>query len=84
MPKGPLGRDAEKVHAFLLDPKLFSVVLVTLPEELPARETVVLSQALLAELGMPTGPLIVNGMPPAEAVDSELFKASRGVGCTPP
>jgi anion-transporting ArsA/GET3 family ATPase len=74
MPKGPLGRDAEKVQAFLRDPQRFSVLLVALPEELPARETVDLAHALQGELRMPTGPLIVNGMPPAEAVDPSYVK----------
>jgi anion-transporting ArsA/GET3 family ATPase len=68
MPRGPLARDAEQARTTLSDPGLTSVVLVTLPEELPARETLVLVRDL-KELRIPMGPLVVNGMPPAEAAD---------------
>jgi anion-transporting ArsA/GET3 family ATPase len=68
MPKGPLARDAGLARTTLSDPNATSVVLVTLPEELPARETLVLVRDL-QELRIPMGPLIVNGMPPAEAAD---------------
>jgi anion-transporting ArsA/GET3 family ATPase len=66
MPRGPLARDAEQARTMLTDPRLTSAVLVTLPEELPARETLVLVRDL-KELRIPMGPLVVNGMPPAEA-----------------
>jgi anion-transporting ArsA/GET3 family ATPase len=68
MPRGPLARDAEQARATLSDPSATAVVLVTLPEELPARETLVLVKDL-KELQIPIGPLVVNGMPPAEAAD---------------
>lgn len=69
MPRGPLARDAELARATLSDPRLTTVVLVTLPEELPARETLSLVRDL-KELRIPMGPLVVNGMPPAEAGDA--------------
>lgn len=68
MPRGPLARDAGQARVTLSDPSLTAAVLVTLPEELPARETLVLVRDL-RELGIPLGPLVVNGMPPAEAGD---------------
>jgi anion-transporting ArsA/GET3 family ATPase len=68
MPKGPLARDAGAARAMLSDPDATSVVLVTLPEELPARETLTLARDL-RDLSIPAGPLIVNAMPPAEATD---------------
>jgi anion-transporting ArsA/GET3 family ATPase len=68
MPKGPLARDAGLARTMLSDPNATSVVLVTLPEELPARETLVLVRDL-QELRIPMGPLVVNGMPPADAAD---------------
>lgn len=71
MPKGPLARDAAQAAATLRDDKQSAVVLVTLPEELPARETSTLA-ADIRELRMPLGPLIVNAMPPAEAADPSL------------
>jgi hypothetical protein len=48
-------------------------VLVTLPEELPARETSTLARDI-RDLHMPLGPLVVNAMPPAEATDPILDK----------
>jgi anion-transporting ArsA/GET3 family ATPase len=68
MPKGPLARDAALARALLSDASQTSVVLVTLPEELPARETVTLARDIRA-LGIPQGLLVVNAMPPAEATD---------------
>jgi anion-transporting ArsA/GET3 family ATPase len=81
MPKGPLARDAAAARAMLSDPESTSVVLVTLPEELPARETSALARDLRG-LGIPAGPLVVNAMPPAEASDPtvERIVASGGNG----
>jgi len=73
MPKGPLARDAALARALLSDDKLTSVVLVTLPEELPSRETSTLARDI-RELHMPLGPLVVNAMPPAAATDPALDK----------
>ncbi len=86
MHKGPLARDAGQARATLCDPKATSVVLVTLPEELPARETLTLVRHL-RELGIPLGPLVVNGMPPAEAADGAVERAVAALaraGAPPP
>jgi anion-transporting ArsA/GET3 family ATPase len=73
MPKGPLARDAAQARALLSDEKQTAVVLVTLPEELPARETSTLARDI-RDLRMPLGPLVVNAMPPAEATNPALDK----------
>jgi anion-transporting ArsA/GET3 family ATPase len=73
MPKGPLAGDAALARALLSDQKQTAVVLVTLPEELPARETSTLARNI-RELHMPLGPLVVNAMPPAAATDPGLDK----------
>jgi anion-transporting ArsA/GET3 family ATPase len=73
MPKGPLARDALQARALLLDPARTAAVIVTLPEELPARETVLLARDLRG-LGIPLGPLVVNAMPPAEAAEPSVAK----------
>ncbi|HEX7507556.1 MAG TPA: ArsA family ATPase [Polyangia bacterium] len=73
MPKGPLARDAALARALLSNQKQTAVVLVTLPEELPARETSTLARDI-QELHMPLGPLVVNAMPPAAATDPGLDK----------
>jgi anion-transporting ArsA/GET3 family ATPase len=75
MPKGPLARDASAARALLSDPRKTTAVLVSLPEELPARETVILARDLRA-LRIPTGPLVVNSMPPVDAADATVAKVT--------
>jgi hypothetical protein len=60
-------------------------VLVTLPEELPARETSTLARDI-RELRMPLGPLVVNAMPPAAATDPALDRvlAANAQSPSPP
>jgi len=83
MPKGPLARDASLARALLSDEKQTAVVLVTLPEDLPARETSTLARDI-RELRMPLGPLVVNAMPPAAATDPVLDKVLAANADTPP
>jgi anion-transporting ArsA/GET3 family ATPase len=83
MPKGPLARDALSARALLSDPQRTAAVVVTLPEELPARETVALARDLRA-LRIPLGPLVVNAMPPAEAADPGLAKVLAAAATEPP
>jgi anion-transporting ArsA/GET3 family ATPase len=83
MPKGPLARDAAQARALLSDAQRTAAVLVTLPEELPARESVILARDLGA-LRIPMGPLIVNMMPPAEAADPMVAKVIAAATPAPP
>jgi anion-transporting ArsA/GET3 family ATPase len=83
MPKGPLARDAAQARALLSDETRTAVVLVTLPEELPARETSTLARDI-RDLRMPLGPLVVNAMPPAEATDPALDKVLAASTDGPP
>jgi anion-transporting ArsA/GET3 family ATPase len=72
MPMGPLARPAAAAHALLSDPDQAALLIVTLAEELPARETVVLARGVRESLRIPLGPLIVNAMPPEAAGRPEL------------
>jgi anion-transporting ArsA/GET3 family ATPase len=83
MPKGPLARDAGLARALLTSEHQTSAILVTLPEELPARETVSLARDL-RELRIPLGPLIVNAMPPAEAAEPCLTRVLASSDGMPP
>jgi anion-transporting ArsA/GET3 family ATPase len=65
VPKGPLTRDAAAMHALFRDPARTAFLIVTLAEELPARETAELAATAREQLGLPLGPLIVNGLPPS-------------------
>ena len=66
MPRGPLTKDAQAARALLSDPARTAMVIVTLPEELPVRETVELAQTARTVLQVPLGPVIVNALPPAD------------------
>jgi anion-transporting ArsA/GET3 family ATPase len=65
MPKGPLARDAMAMRELFTDPARAAFVVVTLPEELPARETSVLVRQVRTRVQMPLGPLVVNAVPAA-------------------
>jgi anion-transporting ArsA/GET3 family ATPase len=65
MPKGPLSADARAISDLLHDAGRAAFVIVTLAEELPAREAVELATAVRGDLGVPLGPLIVNAIPTA-------------------
>jgi anion-transporting ArsA/GET3 family ATPase len=63
-PAGLLRRDAELARAMLQDPSQCSIVIVTLPEELPTNEAIELRAQLLSELGLPVGALVLNRVRP--------------------
>jgi anion-transporting ArsA/GET3 family ATPase len=69
VPKGPLARDAGAIRSLLSDPTRFAFVMVTLPEELPARETANLAREAAQTLKLALAPLIVNGVPSARFSD---------------
>jgi Mrp family chromosome partitioning ATPase len=83
MPKGPLARDARAMKEMLQDPARAALVIVTLAEDLPAREALELATHARA-LAVPLGPVVVNALPTgalsAPAVDSVLaaWAARRG------
>jgi anion-transporting ArsA/GET3 family ATPase len=60
---GPLRRNTDRVHELMTDEARTRVLPVTLPEELPTRETLEL-RARVRELGMSLGPVIANGVEP--------------------
>ena len=59
-PGGPLRREADRAWRLFQDPSHSGVVLVTLPEEMPANETLELAATLKGELGLPIPRLVVN------------------------
>jgi anion-transporting ArsA/GET3 family ATPase len=73
---GPLRRHTEWVQALLRDPERTVVVPVTLPEELPIKETLELRERVRG-LGLALGPLIANGVEPGpELVEPERVLAA--------
>jgi anion-transporting ArsA/GET3 family ATPase len=87
-PPGLLRRDAARAAKMFQDPERAGAVLVTLPEYMPANETIELSNALVNELEVPVLHLVINrvldvlfaeherpileGLPSAIADDSEI------------
>ena len=72
MPKGPLARDARTIEELLHDPARAALLVVTLAEELPAREAGELVAAARAGRRRPLGPLVVNAVPPDDATAPAL------------
>jgi len=76
MPKGPLAGDARAIIQLLRDPAQAALVIVTLAEELPAREASELAAQARGPLAIPLGPLVVNALATdalsTPAVDSVL------------
>lgn len=71
-PQGFLRRDAERAWHMLRDPEQGGVLVVTLPEELPATETLELVDRLRRSFDLPVAGVVVNGclspvFSPAEA-----------------
>jgi anion-transporting ArsA/GET3 family ATPase len=75
VPPGMLRRDAERAWKMFTDPAQTAVLIVTLPEELPATETLELIGAIDDDLRLPLGALVINGVLPtlfSEAEADEL------------
>jgi anion-transporting ArsA/GET3 family ATPase len=68
-PPGVLRTDAERAWTQFRDPRQSGVVVVSLPEEMPANESAELCAALKSELGLPLLAVVVNQVVP------ELFDA---------
>ncbi|MBK8252353.1 MAG: ArsA family ATPase [Polyangiaceae bacterium] len=77
VPPGVLRRDADAAWAMFRDPKLSGVVVVTLPEEMPATETIELVNAIRNELHLPVLQTIVNGVLPQLFTDAERTELMR-------
>lgn len=64
VPSGLLRRDAERAWAMFQDARQTGIVLVTLPEDMPATESIEMSKALTGELGLRIARVVVNGLLP--------------------
>ena len=61
-----MAEEARRMRALLEDASRTAMVLVTLLEEMPVRETLELHEMATSTLRMPMGPLIVNRVWPSE------------------
>lgn len=82
---GPVRTQASDVVEFLSDPSRCRVVLVTLPEEMPIKETVEAAYLLEDRAGVTLGPVVVNGCVTLRAglsTDTETASRVAGVSIT--
>jgi len=80
VPPGMLRRDAERAWKMFTDPKETAVLVVTLPEELPATETLELIAAIDDDLRLPLGALVVNGVLPVLFSEDEARELATVLG----
>jgi anion-transporting ArsA/GET3 family ATPase len=71
VPPGILRRDAERAWEMFRDARQSGVVIVTLPEDMPANEAIELGDSVTGELGLPIARVVVN------AVAESLFDTSE-------
>ena len=76
-PPGLLRKDAENALALFRDSKRSGVVIVTLPEDMPTRETLELYRSVTEELEMPVARLVINSVLPHvfDAGQRSVFEA---------
>jgi anion-transporting ArsA/GET3 family ATPase len=84
VPPGPLRRDAEWMHALLVDPRTTALSIVTLPEEMPVNEAIDLDAQVRGVLGMPRGALVVNAMPDTRFTPGERTRLAGLEADAPP
>jgi anion-transporting ArsA/GET3 family ATPase len=86
VPSGLLRRDAERAWQLFQDPTTSAVVLVTLPEEMPVTEALVMAKKLREELHLPIGKVVVNCMLPPlfDKEERAALEATTSTGDAPP
>ena len=75
VPEGPLTRDARSLRDLLLDTARTALVLVTLPEEMPANEARELAHTLESDVGITVASLIINQVYPDRFPAESAFSA---------
>ena len=77
--RGPMADELRKMRDLMMDPERTAIHLVTLPEEMPVRETLELVGQIDTLLQIPKGWLFINGVWPEvlEPGDAELVKLFR-------
>ncbi|MEM1348780.1 MAG: ArsA family ATPase [Myxococcota bacterium] len=69
---GPMFSEAKMIEDFLKDPERTALNLVTLPEEMPVNETLMLRDVVRDELGVPIGMVVANSVYPSVFSDQEM------------
>jgi len=74
---GPIAARATEIDRLVRDRDRTAVVVVTLPEEMPITETIEGCTALRENLGLPLGPVVVNGTQQQHLDDDEAALVER-------
>jgi anion-transporting ArsA/GET3 family ATPase len=82
VPPGLLRRDAERAWTMFKDPRESGVVIVALPEDMPANESLELAAAVTGELGLPIANVVVNQVIDLLLHDEEREALSRPLDLT--
>lgn len=69
---GHMYNEAKKIEDYLRDPAMTSLVIVTLPEEMPVNEALMMRDVVTRELHIPIGAIIANSVYPSVFSDDEL------------
>ncbi|HEX4334421.1 MAG TPA: ArsA-related P-loop ATPase [Polyangiaceae bacterium] len=83
VPPGLLRRDAERAWTMFRDPQQSGVVIVALPEDMPANESLELARAVTGELGLPIANVVVNQVIDLLLHDAEREALSQPLALTP-
>jgi anion-transporting ArsA/GET3 family ATPase len=75
---GPIRRQANMIHSFIVDPSATGVAVVALPEEIPVAETLDFRRRLREKMGMELDAVVVNGIYPERftALEAERLAAA--------
>lgn len=69
---GPMYEEARRIETLLRDASFTALNIVTLPEEMPVNETIMLHETATEKLRMPIGYIVVNGSYARRFTDDEL------------
>jgi anion-transporting ArsA/GET3 family ATPase len=69
---GHMFHEAKKIEDYLRDPKMTALVIVTLPEEMPVNETLMMRDTVTRELHIPIGAVVANAVYPPVFTDDEM------------
>ncbi len=75
--RGPLADEEKKLYDLLTDPRRTSIGIITIPEELPVKESLELRETIIRELNMPFGFLFFNSFIGPVCDDSQRETLSR-------
>jgi anion-transporting ArsA/GET3 family ATPase len=81
---GPIRRQADRIHDFIIDPRSTGVLVVALPEEMPVNETLEFGTRLDEQMGMAIDAIVVNAVYPERFAGGEVQKIASADGRVSP